>query len=238
MKKLGMGLAIFMLICLCGCAGGTKRQPIGDNPRADIRADLNLDAVQNGVSLNSELDRTMAYYDVLVASDIKSSLFYQKINLDEYIESNRLKQIDLKVLYFNANIPSNDVVNFLKEMNQEEYGINATKLGVNFKEEENVSSALYKKFSILTSVSLPKDFTLKESDPIELVVAYLPVYCIFNDGTQDYTKVFLFVPVYYAFTYQSSSSEYTLDLKEYPLELEKVDNAYLLPSEKPVTPAA
>ncbi|MBD5390970.1 hypothetical protein HDR67_03080 [bacterium] len=231
MKKLGMGLAIFMLICLCGCSSGAKRQPIGDNPRADIRESLNLDAVQNGVSINKELDRTKAFYDVLVASDIPSSLFYQKIVLDEFIESDRLKQIDLKVLYFNANIPSNDVVNFLKEMNQENNGITTDKIGVTFKEEENVSSTLFTKLAITNSVSLPKDFSVKDSDPVELVVAYLPVYCIYNDGVQDYTKVFLFVPVYYAFSYQSSSNEYTSGLKEYKLELEKVDNTYLLPSE-------
>lgn len=238
MKKIGMALSIFMLICLCSCSGGAKRQPIGDNPRADIKTALNLDAVQNGISLNKELDRSKAYYDVLVASDVQSSLFYQTITLDEYIKTDRLKQMDLRVLYFNENIPTNDVVNFLKEMNHETYGINSTTLGVEFKEVENLSSTLFKKLAISNSVVLPKDHAVKETDPTELIVVYLPVYCIYNDGTQDYTKIFLFVPVYYAFSYQSSSSEYTSNIKEYTLELEKVGNVYLLPSEKSATPAA
>ncbi|MDE7162104.1 MAG: hypothetical protein K2N65_05025 [Anaeroplasmataceae bacterium] len=235
MKKFGMGLAILMLICLCSCSSGSKRTVIRDNPTDAIMADLNLTAVQNGKSINSSLDRTKEFYDILVADDTKSSLFYQTIQLDEYIESDRLKQMNLKILYFNKNIPSNDVVGFLKEMNSKETGITASSLGIEFKEKENVSASLCSKLATSYTVTLPKDFTVQANDPIQLVIMYLPVYCIYNDGSQDLTKVFLFVPVYYAFTYQSAISEYTSGVKEYALELEKPnekEEVYLLPSKK------
>lgn len=234
MKKFAMGIAIFMLIGLCSCSSGSKRSVIRDNPSDAMIEELRLNDVQNGKSLNTGLDRSKEYYDILVAEDTKSSLFYQTIDLDEYV-SNRLKQIDLKVLYFNADIPTNDVVGFLKEMNSAEYGLNSTKLGIQFNEKENVSAALFTKLAITCSVKLPKDFEVKENDSIQLVVAYLPVYCIYNDGTQEYTKVFLVVPVYYAFTYQSTLSDYTSSMKEVQLNLVKPnekEEVYLLPSKE------
>ena len=56
---------------------------------------------------------------------------------------------------------------------------------------------------------------------------YLPTYCTYNDGTQDYTKVFLMVPVYYAFTYEASVKDYTKGIKNYQVVLENG----LLPNE-------
>ncbi|MDE7106327.1 MAG: hypothetical protein K2O22_04090 [Anaeroplasmataceae bacterium] len=218
MKKLAMILSIFMVIALCSCSNKATREVIRDNPSNEIKTALSLDAVQNGKSLNPDLDRTKAFADVKIAADAKNTIFYQTIDLDEYM-NDRFKQIQLKVLYFNGRIPSTDADAFLKEMNQTEYGLTEAKLGVNFTKTENMSSDLFGKLSLKYTLSLPKDFSVKENDTANLVVAYLPTYCIYNDGTQDYTRAFILVPIYYAFTYASSLNNYTSGLKNYPLEL-------------------
>lgn len=227
MKKFAMALSIFMIVVLCSCGGGSKRELVRDNPAQDIKTALNLSEVENGVSLDSDLDRTKAFSDVKVASDLKSSVFYQTIDLDEYL-THRLKQVDIKVLYFNGKIPSVDISNFLKVMNDKEYGLTEEKLGVIFNKTEKTSDSLFGKLSLKYSLSLPKDYVLKENDTTKLVVAYLPTYCVYNDGKEDYTKVFVFVPIYYAFTYSSSVDSYTQNMKNYQITLTEEG---LLPSQ-------
>ncbi|MDE6407895.1 MAG: hypothetical protein K2K48_01940 [Anaeroplasmataceae bacterium] len=218
MKKLAMVLSIFMVIVLCSCGGKAKREIVRDNPAAEIKEALLLDDVANGTSLNKNLDRTKAYSDVKLAADAKASVFYQTIDLDEYM-NNRLKQIDVKVLYFNGKAPSNDVTEFLKEMNNKEYGLTEEKIGISFNKTEKMSDTLFGKLSLKHSITIPKDYKLKDNDPSKLVVAYLPIYGIYNDGTQDYTRVFILVPIYYAFTYNSSLSSYTAGMKNYQITL-------------------
>lgn len=218
MKKLAMVLSIFMVIVLCSCGGKAKREIIRDNPSEEIKTALCLSDVENGVSINPNLDRTKAYSDVKVASDLKSSIFYQTIDLDEYI-SHRLKQIDVKVLYFNGKAPSNDVNDFLKVLNDKEYGLTEEKIGLTFNKTDKMSDVLFGKLSLRYSLSIPKDYAVKEKDPSKLVVAYLPIYGIYNDGTQDYTRVFILVPIFYAFTYDSTVSSYTAGMKYYQIVL-------------------
>ncbi len=218
MKKLAMVLSIFMVIALCSCGSKAKREIVRDNPSTEIKEALLLDDVAGGVSLDANLDRLTAYTDVKIASDVKGSVFYQTIDLDEYM-NNRLKQVDLKVLYFNGKAPSNDVTEFLKVMNNKEYGLTEEKVGITFNKTEKMSDTLFGKLSLKYSISIPKDYKVKENDSSKLVVAYLPTFGIYNDGTQDYTRVFILVPIYYAFTYESSLSSYTEGMKEYQIVL-------------------
>ncbi|MDE6661001.1 MAG: hypothetical protein K2J93_04215 [Anaeroplasmataceae bacterium] len=218
MKKLAMVLSIFMVIALCSCSNKAKREIVRDNPAAEIKEALKLDDVSNGVSLNSDLDRTKAFSDVKVASDLKASVFYQVIDLDEHMNS-RLKQVDIKVLYFNGKAPSNDVADFLKELNNKDYGLTEEKVGISFNKTEKMSDVLFGKLSLKHSIAIPTDYAFKENDPSKLVVAYVPTYGIYNDGSQDYTRVFIFVPIYYAFTYSSSLSSYTEGMKQYDVTL-------------------
>ncbi|MCM1130371.1 MAG: hypothetical protein NC310_00685 [Roseburia sp.] len=218
MKKIAMISSIFMIIILCSCGNKAKREVVRDNPDTSIKEALLLDDVANGVSLNANLDRTKEFVDVKLLKDAKASVFYQTIDLDEYM-NNRLKQIDVKILFFNGKTPSNDATSFLKEMNDKDYGITEAMLGLNFKKEEKISDVFFGKLSIKQSLAIPKDYIVKENDPTKLVVAYLPTYCTYNDGTQDYTKVYIFVPIYYAFTYASSVNSYTSGMKNYTITL-------------------
>lgn len=223
-----MVCSIFMLIGLSSCGTKAKREVIRDYPQKALAEALNLNQVQNGKSLHKDLDKSKAYSDVLIAENPKDTLFYQTIELDEYM-NDRFKQINLKILYFNDQIPSTDAASFMTEMNHKEYGITEDFIGHTFKSTEGYSETLFGKLSLAYGVKLPKEYSSKEEDKATLVVAYLPTYCIYNDGTQDYTKVFIFVPVYYAFTYESSVKEYTEGIKHQTITL---TDKNLLPSEE------
>lgn len=227
MKKFLMVLSIFMVIGLSSCSSGAKREIIRDNPENSLKEALKLDSVSNGKSINKDVDKTKAYYDVLVAEDVSSTVFYQTIDLDEYINE-RLKQININTLYFTGKIPTTDVTSFLGELNNKDYGLNDTNVGFSFKKTEGLSSTLYGNLSLKYSVVIPNGYNIKANDPTKLIVAYVPVYCIYNDGSQDYTKVYMLVPVYYAFTYSSESASYTSGLANYQL---KLTESGLLPSQ-------
>lgn len=228
MKKLLMVLSIFMVIWLCSCSSGEKREIIRDNPENSIKEALNLEAISGGKSLNKDLDKSKAYYDVFVSEDISSSVFYQTIDLDQYLDE-RFKQININALFFTGKVPTTDVQGFLGELNNKDYGLNETNVGISFKKEDKVSSTLFNNLSLKYSVVLPENYSVKDNDKTKLVVAYVPTYCIYNDGKEDYTKVYMFVPIYYAFTYESEVANYTNNLFNYQLTL---TDSGLLPSQE------
>ncbi len=206
MKKLLYMACLFILIInLAGCGGGAKRQAISDNPDESIMTTLKLNEVKNGVSLNPAVDKSSGkWVDVKIASDPSSTLFYDVVSLDDYL-NDRLKEIRLNVLYFNGNILSSDVVSFMTEMNHEEYGIGAETIGKEFAALTD-SSTLYGSLEISKPVSLPQEYGNQDGKEAVLAVAYLPTYCIYAENNQEYTKIFLFVPVYYHFTYRTQNT--------------------------------
>jgi hypothetical protein len=226
MKKIAIIFMMLITISLSSCGDKAERQIIRDEPATEIKEALNLSLVEQGKNLNKDLDHNLAYTNVQIAEETKSSLFYQTIDLDEYM-TERFKQINLNVLFFNGNFPSSDADSFIQEMNHADYGLSKEKIGYDFKITENISNTLFGKLALSTVLTLPADYVKKENDAAKLVVMYLPTYCTYNDGTQDWTKVFLFVPVYYAFAYESTVATYTEDVKQYKIEL---DDKGLLPS--------
>ncbi len=227
MKKILMVFSIFMVIGLCSCSSGEKREIIRDNPENSIKEALNLNSISNGKSLNKDLDKSKAYYDVFVSEDLSSSIFYQTIDLDQYLDD-RFKQININTLFFTNKVPTTDAQGFLGELNNNDYGLNETNVGVSFKKENGISSTLFNNLSLKYSIVLPENYLAKDDDKTKLVVAYVPTYCIYNDGEEDYTKIYMFVPVYYAFTYESEVGDYTSNLFNYQITLN--DNG-LLPSQ-------
>lgn len=227
MKKLSFVFLLVLMLILTGCNnGGSTRSVVRDNPSTLIMEDLSLKKVQEGKSLNASLDKSGSYSDVMLAETPKDSLFYQTIDMDDYL-TDRFKELYLRVLYFNGNIPTDDANSFINEMNNSTYGVNKDKLGYDFVVQEHTSETLFEHLSLSYRVNLPDGFEKKEDEAAKLVVVYLPTYCTYNDGTQDYTKVFLIVPVYYAFTYEASVKDYTKGIKNYQVVLENG----LLPNE-------
>lgn len=220
MKKLALVLMLLITVCLTGCKSD-KREAIIDLPSTEISTALNLDSVKNGKSINSEIDKSGNFIDVKVAKDTEASLFYDIIELDEYL--NKLfKGINLNVLLFNNKV-SGDVLGFIAELNNKDYGITAESIGKNFTVDDN-SGVLFKNIATTKNVNLPKGYDTSAEKENVLVVVYLPVYCIYNENSTDYTKIFMLVPVYYNFTYvlgNTVEDANVTDMTKYQITLDK-----------------
>ncbi|MDE5715243.1 MAG: hypothetical protein K2I42_03830, partial [Anaeroplasmataceae bacterium] len=211
-------LILCLSIILTGCSGKKNSvELIRDYPTTEIKTALNLDNTLNGDSLKADIDRNIEYYDVKIASEANESLFYNSINIEEYTD-HRLQKFRINLLYFNTKLLSGTTQNFVNEMNNKDYGI-AKKLSKSFSIVENRSVSLVENLSITKDVLLPNDFTEKENDDRNLIVVYLPTYCVHFDGKQDVARVYLMIPVYYAFAYSSEVSSYTEGIKEYKVNL-------------------
>lgn len=233
MKKFLCILAIIGIITLSSCSKKAAREVIIDNPADEVAEALALNDVKNGTSLNPDLDKKGAYADVKISNEVKNSLFYQTVDLDSYLEEkNRLKDIYINEIAFSNRIPYSDVQEFFKVMNHEEYGLTEEKLGVEFKEEEGISTSLVKdhKLSHQIATNVPDGYEKKDGDASKLVVIYLPVYCVYDDGTQPYTNIFIMVPVYFAYAYESTVANYTYGIKNYQCDSVNEHDGLFFPS--------
>lgn len=226
MKKI-IGLCLIILIVgLSGCKKN-KRTLVIDNPADNVYEELNLESVKNGNCINPNLDKNGSYYEVKISNDIKSSLFYQVIDMDEYLkDTKRFKSIYIQQLGFNNSTPNTDINSFYSELNNSEYGLTAEKVDIEF---TSGTSLLGGNLGPSLSVVFPNDYTIKENDKAQLLVMYLPINGIYYDGTQVYTDVYIMVPVYYDFIYESNVSEYSYGVKQYQLDFLNENNG-LLPS--------
>ncbi len=226
MKKI-IGLCLIILIVgLSGCKKN-KRTMVIDDPADSVYEELSLDSVKNGTCINPNLDRTGAYYEVKTSNDIKGSLFYQVLDMDEYLKDiKRFKSITIQQVGFNNSTPYSDINSFYSALNNSDYGLTADKIGIEF---TSGTTLLGGNLGASLSLGLPSDYTIKENDKAQLLVMYLPINGIYYDGTQVYTNVYIMVPVYYAFIYESNVTDYSYGVKQYQLDFIN-DNNGLLPS--------
>lgn len=230
MKKITLGLMLFMCIGLTSCGGGSPaRTAIFDKPSSEIVSQLNLNSVSNGVSLRDNSEITGAYVDVKIAADASSTFFYNTLTIEDYMDE-QFKAVSINTLFFNGNILSSDANAFISEMNNVDYGITASRLGHNFEENDN-NASLLGNLAVARATTLPAGYEKVEGKIATLAIVYLPTYCVYNDGTQDYTKVYFMVPVYYCFTYAVNGvleDSNLAGIKNYQVELNEKG---LLPSE-------
>ena len=230
MKKiLGSLLLIFVLVGFTACKGGNAI--VVDNPSDEISEALSLSDVKNGTALNVDKDTTAPYYDVKVSNDISSSLFYQTINVDTYLNGNQTS-VNLKALAFNVdftNSTNTTLIELIKILNDEKEGISKEDLGVDLLDDNN-SDYLLGKITPTNNVAVPTGI-LSSSEEVQLVVVYLPIYGVYYNSAENFTNVFLLVPVYYAFAETSNVSNYTGTIKNYQCVLTEVSQgAWVLPS--------
>ncbi len=218
MKKLSCIILMSITILLAGCSGKKpKTELIRDYPATEIKSALSLDDTLNGTSLKSDIDKNIAYYDVKIAPNANDSLFYNAVNIEEFT-NDRLEKFRINLLYFNKNLLSTTAQNFVNEMNSKEYGLSKS-ISKSFPIVENRTASLLDNLAISKDVTLPKDFTKKENDERMLVVTYMPTYCVHFDGKQELARIYLMIPVYYAFSYTSELGTYVDGIKEYKVNL-------------------
>lgn len=244
MKKIGYVFLLLMMICLTSCGSKEEgRKKIIDSPATEISSALGLDNVKSGVSIAGEIDTTQSYWDVKIAQDLEGSLFYQTIDIEDVI-NDKLKQVIIKPLFFHRSLYSEDlsqfciILNSAAEMAKRNVEVSFVEneyskllLGTENEQGEAIAGTI----SPALKINLPENYKKVENDPAKLIVVYVPIYGVFNDGVEDYTNVFVMVPVYYAFAYESNIATYTSGIKNYePVFNKYLDNngneIYLLPS--------
>ena len=232
MKKILVSLLlIFVLVGFVSCK--SDNEPIKDSPSDGITADLNLGAVKNGKSLNTDKDTSKAYYDVRVSEDLTNSLFYHEVEINQYINSS--STINIKPLAFNqafANSANTTLVELINILNSETEGLTKEDLGIDLPVGE-YSNYLIGNLTPLNTIEVPSDLEADENDEVKLVVVYMPIYGVYQNTTKDYQNVYLMIPVYYAWAKTSSVSTYVGTVKNYSLESKFVEIAqgvWVLPS--------
>lgn len=231
MKKiLGSLLLIFVLVSFASCKGGDKI--IVDTPSDAIANALNLADVKSGDALNVDKDTQQPYFDVRVSKTISSSLFYQTINVNSYIEK-EVDCINLKPLAFNQTFTqaaNPTLVELINILNDKTEGISKEDLGVELLDDD-YSGYLVGNMTPLNPVEIPEGIEQNPADQIQLVVVYLPIYGIYYYNADQYTNVYLMMPVYYAFTNTSKTKDYVGTVKNYQCVLEQVaQDVWVLPS--------
>ena len=231
MKKiLGSLLLIFVLVSFTGCKGGSSI--VVDNPSDEISETLKLSEVKNGKALNVDKDTTAPYYDVKVSQTIGESLFYQIVDVDAYL-GNEKTSINLKPLAFNVdftNSANTTLIELIKILNDEKEGISKEDLGVELLDDEH-SDYLLGKLNPVNNISIPSDIQSNSEDKVQLVVVYLPIYGIYYNSAENFTNIYLMVPVYYAFTTASNVTNYVGTMKNYKCVLTEVSQGnWVLPS--------
>ena len=135
MKKIFLSLLVISTLFLfASCKKGNNI--ISDAPRADVYQALSLQGVETGRKLVGNTNPP--YYDVKVSNELTSTLFYQTINVTEYVEKNH--SINLKPIAFNetfANSANETLVELISILNNKDYGIKKEDLGVNLVENNN-----------------------------------------------------------------------------------------------------
>ena len=230
MKKiLGSLLLIFVLVSFSSCKREAKI--IVDTPSDEITVALGLADVKNGKALNVDKDTSAAYYDVRVSNDLTGSLFYQTINVNEYV-SNDIS-FNLKPLIFNqylANSANTTLAELINILNSETEGISKEDLGIDLVDDEN-SNYLVGNLTPVNNIEFPANIEANSADQVQLVVVYMPIYGVYYYSSKQYTNVFVMVPVYYAITNTSTVSNYVGSVKNYQCTLQEVaQNVWVLPS--------
>ena len=232
MKKILCSLLlIFVVASLSGCKSGNDI--IIDKPSNAINQALNLDALKEGTALNVDKDTSAPYYDVKVSKEISSSLFYQAIDINEYVLKGNAS-INVKPLAFNETFfdsTNSTLVELINILNDEKEGISKEDLGVELTDDD-FSAYLVGNLTTTNNITIPTGVVSNEQDPIKLVVVYLPIYGIYTVSEKQFTNVFLMIPVYYAIVNESKVVDYAGSVKEYECELVEVSqNKWVLASE-------
>ena len=226
MKKVFLSLLVIGSLFLFGsCKKGS--QIINDAPRADVYQALKLDEVEKGRKLVGNTNAP--YYDVKVSNDLTGTLFYQTIEVTEYVEKNH--SINLKPIAFAesfANGTNPTLVELVNILNNKDYGIKKEALGVNLVEDAN-SAYLLGKLTTTNTITIPESF-----EGNTLVVVYLPIYGIYFNSGEAFQNVFLMMPVYYSLTTNENVSVIVGDIKNYQCDdsilVEINRGVYVLPS--------
>lgn len=160
----------------------------------EIKAKLGLDNLT--VSLNSADTTEPSYENVLVASDVNSSLFTYYVSLDSIFEGNRVVSTNISCLTFVDGISSDYQSSLYNILKNGDYNL-TTILGVSF--ETSVES-----WTVSYDLTSAKDAYESGTRDQVLAIIYLPLHYTVVSTTEGKQNtpldISVLVPIYYNVT--------------------------------------
>lgn len=206
-KKVFLVFSLILCIFLTSCKNNGPVVKLTDNASQEVYEQLNLAQLQNGVSINKELDKTdKNYIDVLLPAEPEKSLVVRHVNMDNAFGENKVKAVNAVALTFVTGISAEYQTAIMAEIYNSEYGITKEKLGLSVDLLKGTS------FSVKVPSNLGLEYYEQGKTNITLSVIYLPTRVIVVNDSQSVADVTVLVPVYAEFNLGEASDVF----KAYP----------------------
>ena len=204
-KKLFLLFSLFLCISLASCRG-QETVPLNEHLSETAKEQLNYTVLENGVSINKDLDRTQKnFIDVIIPATPAEALVVRHVNVDGAFTEQRVKSFNVSVLTFYS--PSLISLEYrqaiMSEIHNATYGITKDKLGL------SVDILTGTDFSIKVPSEQGVNYYKEGKTNITLSVIYLPAkVAIINDKVKI-GEITVLVPVYAEFNLGEASEVFT-----------------------------
>ena len=207
MKKILFPVLSLFALALVSCGNGqdlskTRKDEVVDSIRTEYKIDF---TEENGVRLETDSRvNQSSYYDVYVHQDVKNNLVKytfaaselkdSTMTLDQAIEANRFKGVNVSSLVFRDDTYADEVTAILNEVYNSNYGLGKVN-------EDKVSELIGIKVSTKNAWSQDIDSTAliraykDGKKEISVEVAYLPIFVHRQYNNVIVLQRYIFVPV-------------------------------------------
>lgn len=204
-KKFLLVFSLVLCIFLASCRGNNNSNAtLVDNADSTVYEQLNLSVLEDAVSINEKLDKTIKnYIDVKLPKDLNSSLVVRHVNIDGVFNENRVKAINATALTFVTGISVEYQAAIMQELSNSEYGITKDKLGL------SVDVLTGTSFSIKIDSAKALEYYNDNKTNITLSVIYLPVKVLIINDSKSVADITVLVPVYAEFNLGEASEVFS-----------------------------
>ena len=204
-KKFLLVFSLVLCIFLASCRGNNNSNAtLVDNADSTVYEQLNLSVLEDAVSINEKLDKTIKnYIDVKLPKDLNSSLVVRHVNIDGVFNENRVKTINATALTFVTGISVEYQAAIMQELSNSEYGITKDKLGL------SVDVLTGTSFSIKIDSAKALEYYNDNKTNITLSVIYLPVKVLIINDSKSVADITVLVPVYAEFNLGEASEVFS-----------------------------
>lgn len=204
-KKFLLVFSLVLCIFLASCRGNNNSNAtLVDNADSSVYEQLNLSVLEDAVSINEKLDKTIKnYIDVKLPKDLNSSLVVRHVNIDGVFNENRVKTINATALTFVTGISVEYQAAIMQELSNSEYGITKDKLGL------SVDVLTGTSFSIKIDSAKALEYYNDNKTNITLSVIYLPVKVLIINDSKSVADITVLVPVYAEFNLGEASEVFS-----------------------------
>lgn len=194
-KKVFLIFSLILCMFLASCKNNTAVVKLNDNADPEVYELLKLNVLENGVSINPNLDKNSKnYINVILPEDANEALVTRSVVIDEALKDMRVKDINAAALTFVTGVSAEYQTSIMSELYNKEYGITKEKLGLSVDLLKGTS------FSVKVDSKIALDYYNEGKTNITLSVIYLPTRVIIVNNSTTVADITVLVPVYAEFS--------------------------------------